>query len=181
METVRIYLLGIIISMSYCLLNYEVRASEPIKFYVSLNGNDSNKGSADRPFATLEAAQKAVREAKKIEVNRPIEVIVRAGVYYLTQTLELIPEDSGTKEAPITWRSADNEKVILSGGRTVSGDWKKDFDGKTWYVDLPSTKGWERDVAKAEVYLKQPIGPWHFRQLYINEKSAIRARFPNKN
>jgi hypothetical protein len=107
----------------------EVRATEPVKLYVSLNGNDSNKGSVDRPFATLEAAQKAVREAKTREVNRPVEVIIRAGVYYLKQTLELLPEDSGTKEAPVTWRSAENERVILSGGQTVGGNWKKDSDG----------------------------------------------------
>ena len=159
----------------------EVVAAGPVKFYVSLTGNDSNKGTIDRPFATLEAAQNAVREAKKSNANRPFDVIVRGGVYYLQQTLELKPEDSGTKEAPVTWRAAENERVILSGGRIVSGDWKKDSDGKTWYVDLPQTKGWVRDVTQPEVYQKQPIGPWHFRQLYINEKRAIRARFPNAN
>ena len=108
-------------------------------------------------------------------------MIIREGVYYLQQTLEFKPEDSGTKEFPITWRAFENEKVILSGGRTVRGDWKKDSDGKTWYADLPSTKGWVKDVTQPEIYLKQPFGPWHFRQLYVNEKRAVRARFPNAN
>ena len=174
---IMIFLITIISSSLCC----EIRAAESVKFYISLNGNDSNNGSVDRPFATFEAAQNAVRETKKIDANRPVEVIIREGVYYLQQTLELKPEDSGTKEAPITWRAAENEKVILSGGRIVSGKWKKDSDGKTWYVDLPQTKGWERNVTQPEVYNKQPIGPWHFRQLYINEKRAIRARFPNAN
>ena len=181
MKSVRIYLIGVLITMSYCSLNYEVRAAEPVKFYISMNGNDSSKGTLDRPFATLDAAQNAVRDAKKSEVNRPIEVIIREGVYYLQQTLEFKPEDSGTKEFPITWRAFENEKVILSGGRTVRGDWKKDSDGKTWYADLPSTKGWVKDVTQPEIYLKQPFGPWHFRQLYVNEKRAVRARFPNAN
>ncbi len=159
----------------------EVRATEPIRFYVSLKGHDSGNGSADRPFSTLEAAQNAVREAKRSEANRPVEVIIREGVYYLRQTIELKPEDSGTKEAPITWRAAENEKVILSGGRTIGGLWKKDSDGKTWFVDLPQTKGWGRDMNNPELYQKQPVGPWHFRQLYVDGKSAIRARFPNKS
>ncbi len=181
MESFRIYLLGILIAISCCSLNDEVRAADPVKFYISVNGNDSNEGSLIKPFATLEAAQNAVREAKKRDANRPVEVIIREGVYYLQQTFELKPEDSGTKEAPVTWCAAENERVILSGGRTVVSDWRKDSDGKTWYVDLPLTKGWIRDVSQPEFYQKQPIGPWHFRQLYINEKSAIRARFPNKN
>ncbi|MCU0462695.1 MAG: right-handed parallel beta-helix repeat-containing protein [Bacteroidales bacterium] len=181
MESLRIYLTGVLITMIYCSLSYEVRAEEPVKFYVSLNGNDSNKGTIDRPFATLEAAQKAVRDAKKNNLNRPVEVVIREGIYYLQQTLELKPEDSGTKEAPVTWLAAENERVILSGGRIISGMWKKDYDGKIWYVDLPSTKGWIREVTQPEVYQKLPIGSWHFRQLYIDEKKAIRARFPNAN
>ena len=181
MESFRIYLLGILIAISCCSLKDEVRAADPVKFYISVNGSDSNEGSLIKPFATLEAAQNAVREAKKSDASRPVEVIIREGIYYLQKTLELKPEDSGTKEAPVTWCAAENERVILSGGRTVVSDWRKDSDGKTWYVDLPLTKGWIRDVSQPEFYQKQPIGPWHFRQLYINEKSAIRARFPNKN
>lgn len=179
MTSLRIFFIINLITIIDCSWYCEVRATEPVKLYVSVKGTDSNKGTIDSPFATLEAAQNAVREAKKSEANRPVEVIIREGVYYLQQTLELIPEDSGTKEAPVTWRSAENERVILSGGMSVSGNWKKDSDGKTWYVDLPSTKGWVRDVTQPEVYQKQPIGPWHFRQLYVNEKRTIRARFPN--
>ena len=171
----------IFISIAILIGSIEMVTAQTIKYYVSVDGNDSNKGSIDRPFASFEAAQNAVREARKSDPIRPIEVIIRGGVYYLQQTLELKPEDSGTKEAQVTWRAAENERVILSGGRTIGGLWKKDSDGKTWYVDLPSSKGWVRDVNQPEVYQKQPIGPWHFRQLYINEKSAIRARFPNKN
>jgi hypothetical protein len=179
MTTMRLFFIILLIIIKNCSWCREISDTGPIKFYVSANGKDTNKGSVDQPFATPEAAKKAVREAKKSAVNRPVEV--REGVYYLQQTLELEPGDSGTKEAPITWRAAANETVILSGGRTVSGDWKKDSDGKTWYVGLPQTKGWVRDVSQPEVYQKNPGGPWHFRQLYINEKRAIRARFPNKN
>jgi hypothetical protein len=177
----RIFFIIILITIINCSLYYEIRATEPVKFYVSVTGDDSNKGTVDKPFATLEAAQNAVRDAIKSKVNSPVEVIVREGVYYLQQTLELKPEDSGTADAPITWRAAENERVILSGGQIIDGEWKKDPDSKTWYVDLPQAKGWVRDVTQPEVYQKQPFGPWHFRQLYINEKRAIRARFPNAN
>ncbi len=169
----------LVIVMNCSLLNAAL-VTESIKFYVSLSGNDSNKGTLEKPFATLEAAQMAVRKAKQLESNRAIEVIIEEGTYQLQQTLEFKPEDSGSKDAPITWRAADNERVILTGGRMIPGVWKKDSDGKTWYVDLPQAKGWVRDTSKPELYQKHPIEPWHFRQLYVNGKCAIRARFPNK-
>ncbi|MCP4309672.1 MAG: hypothetical protein GY790_00280 [Bacteroidetes bacterium] len=158
-----------------------VRTSEPVRFYVSLNGSDSDNGSLEQPFATLEAAKIAVREYGKNEINSttPVEVIIRGGVYHLKKTLELKPEDSGTKNAPVTWRAAENERVVLSGGRAIDGKWKKDSDGKTWYVDLPEAKGWVRDLTQPEAYQQNPDGPWHFRQLYVDGKRATRARFPN--
>jgi hypothetical protein len=157
--------------------------SEPVRFFVSLNGNDLNKGTSEEPFATLEAARNAVRELKKNEtgLSSPVEVVIRGGIYYLDETLELKPEDSGTKIGGITWRAAEGEKVILSGGRVIEGGWKKESGRQTWYVDVPRTKGWERDVAEPEVYHQKPAGPWHFRQLFIDGKRATRARFPNSD
>jgi len=179
MHSSRIYLL--IISIQICISCFKVGATESLKFYISTNGNDLNDGTINQPFASFEAAQNAVREAKKQDINRSIEVIVRKGEYFLQQTIEFKPEDSGTKDAPITWRAAENESVILSGGRQIVGKWKKDADGKTWFVNLPTTKGWKRDISKPEIYQQKPVGAWNFRQLYVNEKSAIRARFPNRN
>ncbi len=159
------------------------RASEPVSFYVSVKGSDLNNGTQEQPFATLEAARIAVREFKKSEIKlkNPVEIVIRGGIYYLNETLELKPEDSGTKDAGITWRAAEDERIVLSGGRAIDGEWKETSDGKIWYVDLPQTKGWERDVTKPEGYQQKPDGPWHFRQLFVDGKRATRARFPNSD
>ncbi len=164
-----------------CALLNKTSAFESLKFYVSANGDDRNSGSLHQPFATLEAAKNAIRIVKEneTEFSDPVEIIIRGGVYYLDQTLELTSEDSGTKEAGITWRSAASERVVISGGRVIRGLWKKISNSKIWYVDLPQTQGWERDVDLPERYQKQPDGPWHFRQLYVDGKRATRARFPN--
>jgi len=166
--------------LSIVFYSFNAIATEPMKFYVATKGNDANKGTLEQPLATLEAAQLAVRIAKKNNPNRSMEVIVKEGVYQLNQTLEFKPEDSGTKNAPITWRAAENEKVVLSGGRTITGVWNKEADGKTWFIDIAQTKGWIRALSMPESYQKKPLGPWHFRQLYVDGKSAIRARYPNK-
>ena len=73
----------------------------------------------------------------------------------------LTSEDSGTAECPVTWRAAQGERVLLSGGVRISGTWQKGVDG-IWSVAVPGVRN-----------------GWNFRQLFVNGKRAIRARFPN--
>jgi hypothetical protein len=162
------------------LLSFQLPKNDLNRFYVALNGKDSNKGTIDKPFATLEAAQTAVREAIKNGNNTSIEVVVRGGTYYLNQTMEFSPVDSGPTSGPIIWKAAEGEKVVLSGGRRLVGLWKKNNDG-VWYLDLPETKGWKRNVNESEKYMKNPNALWSFRELFVNGKRATRARYPNKN
>ena len=162
------------------LLSFQFPENDLKRFYVALNGKDSNKGTIDKPFATLEAAQTAVRETIKNANNTSIEVVVRGGTYYLNQTLEFTSEDSGPISSPVIWKAAEGEKVVLSGGRRLIGMWKKNSEG-VWYLDLPETKGWKRNVNESEKYEKNPNTLWSFRELFVNGKRAIRARYPNKN
>lgn len=150
------------------------------RLYISRQGSDANNGSIIAPFASFEAAQHAVREFKKSFPNTPVEVIVRGGIYYLGQTIEFTPEDSGTPTAPVIWKAADGEKVILSGGKRIMGKWVKDKNG-VWFTDVPETKGWKQDIRKSEYYTKRPDLPWNFRELFVNGKRATRARYPNAN
>jgi hypothetical protein len=63
-------------------------------YYVAPTGNDANPGTLEKPFASLQRAQQAVR-------LRPDMVYLRGGVYYLAESLVFIGQDSGTKEHPI--------------------------------------------------------------------------------
>jgi predicted xylan-binding protein with Ca-dependent carbohydrate-binding module/parallel beta helix pectate lyase-like protein len=58
-------------------------------FFVSANGNDSNPGTVDAPFATLERAQQAM-ENSSIK-----QTYVEGGTYHLSNTLTLTAADSG--------------------------------------------------------------------------------------
>jgi len=128
-------------------------------FYVASDGNDTNPGTKTKPFATLICARDAARELKKTE---PIDIIIREGIYYLSEPLLLGPRDSGTAHAPVTWRAEENKNVVLSGGQLIKGTWQTD-DRKLWFIDLPELKN----------------SDWNFRQLFVDGKRAIRARFPN--
>jgi hypothetical protein len=130
-------------------------------FYVATNGADSNPGTTGAPFATLGRARDAVRKLVSAGLTRNILVVIRGGRYEQTETLRFGPEDSGTEKCSITYAASPGEKVVLSGGRRIIG-WKK-RSSEIWTAEVPEVKA----------------GRWYFRQLFVNDKRAIRARTPN--
>ncbi|MGZ8938787.1 MAG: right-handed parallel beta-helix repeat-containing protein [Limisphaerales bacterium] len=92
-------------------------------FYVAPLGSDRNDGTELNPFLTLERARDAVRELKRAgKIPAPgTTVWLRAGDYIRTNLLEFTAADSGTAEAPITWRGYGDERARLLGGRLLSG------------------------------------------------------------
>jgi parallel beta-helix repeat protein len=107
--------------------------------------------SPDGPIKTLADARDAARAQRRSSKGGTITITVRAGTYYLPETLTLTSEDSHT-----TWEAPHGEHPVISGGRIISG-WTKGA-GKVWIADAP--------------------GPY-FRQLFVNGVRATRARTPN--
>ncbi len=130
-------------------------------FFVSPEGNDSwsgrmpepNAKGNDGPFATLKAARDAARVLKE----KPRRIIVLQGRYFLQEPLELDARDSG-----LTIEAATGAKVVLYGGRKVTG-WKKDGD-QFYSIDMPNVKD----------------GTVDFRALIVNDSFRPRARLPQK-
>ncbi|NLF08937.1 MAG: hypothetical protein GX594_13300 [Pirellulaceae bacterium] len=136
-------------------------AAESASLFVSPDGDDSNPGTREKPLATIHKARETVRELKKT-ASGPINVFLRPGTYYLVESLVFGPEDSGTKEAPITYQAEKEGTVVVSGGKRLNCDWKHYKDG-IFACDVPESK----------------TGKLKFSELYVNGKRQIRARFPN--
>ena len=144
---------------------------QPADFYVATNGNDAwsgklaapNAGNTDGPFATLRRARNAVRELKLAQegLTQPVTVMVRGGRYYLESTFDLTAADSGTAQAPVTYTAYPGETPVISGGRPITG-WEP-HAGKIVKCQLLETRG----------------GAWTFRQLFMNGRRQVRARYPN--
>jgi hypothetical protein len=83
--------------------------------YVSPRGSDENPGTRDQPFASLEKALAAVREAG------PGTVWLAEGEYFLGEGLALDKGLSGTDAAPVVIRSEVPHKARLTGARRVTG------------------------------------------------------------
>jgi hypothetical protein len=114
----------------------DTATAEPVAqatFYVAVDGQDSwsgtlaapNAAKDDGPFATLGRARDAVRQLKadKGLAAGGAAVMVRGGTYLIGQPLEFTVEDSGTKDAPISYRAAPGESVRLLAGRVIA-DWQ---------------------------------------------------------
>jgi hypothetical protein len=155
-----------------CLFVLPVTAAE---FWVSPDGNDANPGTQVLPLASIATAQRQARELRrlgKIETNEPVRIILRGGVYQLDTPLFFRPEDSGTETSPTIIEAAANEQPVISGGVSIQG-WKK-LSGKV--AGLPSSaRGhvWVADAPKFGGRILQ------FRQLWVNDRKAVRAREPN--
>ncbi len=92
-----------------------------VDFYVSPEGNNNNPGTITKPFGSLEDARDAIRISKQSSglPGEGVTVWIQEGTYSLSQTFELLEEDSGTEQAPIAYRAYKDEKVRIIGGKSI--------------------------------------------------------------
>lgn len=148
--------------------------------WVAPNGADINLGTKENPLQTVSMAIRRVREMRRLSENnftKAIHIYVREGNYQLYEPITIRPEDAGTSLSPTIIEAAPNEKPIISGGISLSGWTKvkgnfiglpKEAIGKVWVVDAPKVGGNVLD----------------FRQLWVNNQKAIRAKdtpYPKMN
>ena len=82
-------------------------------------------------------------------------------VHPISETINFDPADSGSAEAPVVYKGK-GKKTILSGGIQIRG-WRES-DAGYWIADIP----------------KDETGtPLYFESLYVNDRRAVRARFPD--
>ncbi|TDN91538.1 right-handed parallel beta-helix repeat-containing protein [Microbacterium sp. BK668] len=130
---------------------------EPSPFVVSTDGDDAGPGTDLRPFRTLTRARDAVRERRRSESRPTWEVVVRGGLYPVTETLAFDRRDSGNAGERVVFRAAPGERPVLDGGVRIS----------VWRRSTP-------DVWEAEV----PAGLSGVRQFYVDGVRRRRAGTP---
>lgn len=129
-------------------------------FYISPDGNDKNDGNEKYPWATLTGARDAIREIRKNNElkEKEIVVILKPGIYRISETIQFSPIDSYT-----TYRAEEKGSAILDASEEISGFREEKLNGKTvWTAQLPEVKAGRR----------------YFRSLFVNGESRPRARLP---
>ena len=160
------------------------------EFTVAVDGKDANPGTEAQPFATLERARDAVRELKKNGAlpNGGVTVDVRGGVYQLARPLELSEADSGTSNAPVVYRARPGEKVLLVGGRVVTG-WAAVTNPAVLarLDEAARTNVWQADLKAlgvTDLGKMQSDSDWTSSnpglELFFNDQPMTLARWPNE-
>lgn len=110
--------------------------------------DDMCPGTENEPFATLEQARNAIRSDKLNAGSKwnGAEVYLRGKtdetdkIYYRKQSFELMPEDSGTVDAPVIYKAYPGEEVRIVGGVQLNGN---NFTPVV-DVDGTTTDAWDR-------------------------------------
>ncbi|WP_162633337.1 discoidin domain-containing protein [Echinicola strongylocentroti] len=129
------------------------------EFYVSPSGNDKGKGTLKKPFATIAYAQSMVRAFKKANPTEPVTVYLKGGKYYLSEPIVFTAADSGTADAPITYKAYKDEVPMVLGGVELTDLQWEQYDEHIYKTKVP-----EGLV---------------FETLFVNGKQQVLARYPN--
>ncbi|MDR3252126.1 MAG: DUF1565 domain-containing protein, partial [Tannerella sp.] len=142
------------ISSAVVLLSFGfVPLQAQIHYFVSPEGNDSNSGSRQSPFQSIE---KAISEARKTQGE--VSIFLREATYRLSAPLVFTPQDGETGKN-LTIRSYQGEKAIIKGSIAL--------DNLQW---TPYKNG----VMKTRIS-GSPI----MDMLLVNGEIRYQARYPN--
>jgi hypothetical protein len=145
-------------------------AAMALELHVAPGGNDAWSGQSatpnaqrtDGPLATLAGARDALRKARAAgQPVQPVRILVADGRYEVVGPLVLLPEDGGTAQAPVRYEAAPGARPVFSGGRAITGF--QPYKDGIWRASVPGVAS----------------GAWHFEQLFVNGRRAVRARTPN--
>ena len=100
-----------IICLLLLYIEFAAVAAAADTYYVAPQGSNTNPGTPDRPFATLQHAVLAAR------ANGGRHIKLSAGTHRLTAPLVLTPHDSGTREQPLVIEGDATQESVISGGR----------------------------------------------------------------
>jgi len=162
--------------------------------YVAPSGQDDWSGQRPKkrgvkgPFKTLERARDEIRKLKAAGAlpRGGVTVELQAGVYEFGAPFTLTEADSGTADAPVTYRAKPGAEVRFVGGKVVSR-WDPVNDPQILRVLAPEAAG---HVVRADLRalglteFGQPTGGWvspsgNNTELFFADKPMRLARWPN--
>lgn len=124
-------------------------------FYVSPQGSDKNEGTIENPFYSIARAKRAVLESREADCT----IWLSDGMYTINKPINFEVKEFENRDVNINVKALYNANPIISGGTQLKG-WKQDKNG-IW-ITTPTIKD----------------SP---RELFVGQRRAIRARFPNED
>ncbi len=99
------------------------RPAPSVTLHVAVDGDDTNRGTKDSPFTTIERARDEIRalKARGPLSDGGVTVLIGDGEYKVADTFQLTQQDSGTEDAPIVYRAEEGAAPRFNAGRRISG------------------------------------------------------------
>ncbi|MEM9141832.1 MAG: PDZ domain-containing protein [Bacteroidota bacterium] len=149
--------------------------------HVAPTGSQTGEGTRVNPFGTIKQAQ---LYARSFVGKEPVTIYLSDGIYYLGETLEFTPKDSGNKEFPVYYKALNQGKAILSGGQKLTLKWKTYKNG-IWVakvkgdldIDQLFVNGIRRDMARYpnSVAGKNVFNKWDLRHSWKDQEKGNKA------
>ena len=135
------------------------------------NGDDLFNGTFERPVKTIQTALSRIRSLRTVHGNEEtLCMTIRGGTYYLGTNASTSSSQIGTialtsNDSNLVIENYQDERVVLSGGALLKLQWS---------VYARTENG---PIMKAQVPLSVDLE--QFNELYIDERRAIVAKYPN--
>ncbi|SMC73100.1 right-handed parallel beta-helix repeat-containing protein [Pedobacter africanus] len=167
-----------------------IYAQQAYKIYVSPTGKKTGSGEIKAPLATIEQALK-LANIRSGKTKKPIEIILRGGVYPISSTLEIVQHKTWNSSVPLTIKAWNNEKPILHGGKIIPQKLIKPVSDPSYLERfLPEFRDRIRQVNLKEAGIKntgklrmtgftRPFAPAAL-EIFTNDEPGRIARWPNK-
>jgi hypothetical protein len=160
------------------------------EFYVAPNGSDTNAGTKDKSFATLDAARDTIRKTRSAGTlpAEGVTVWIQGGTYLRKEAFALEKKDSGTADARIVYRPCKEQEVRLVGGQYLPPSaFRKVTDPAVLERIDPAARGnvLELDLVANGIKHAGPF-PEVFSdsggiiELFFNSQRMTISRYPNK-
>ena len=163
-------------------------------YYIAPTGVDTNPGTRAEPFATLERGRDAVRKLKMQgdgKLSGAVTVFLQGGLYLRAASFILGAEDSGTREAPVTYAAIPGELPRLIGAAVLDGKTFARVNGTPdaeRFAPASRWRIWKCDLPKFTSSAPGPMmnfDQWGIRvtpsesELFMNGQRMILCRWPN--
>lgn len=178
-------------------LTDKITVGKMTRLYVAQDGSDSNPGTKDAPFKSLERARNEIRDIKDTIGDRGVTVYFRGGEYFFDTHVRIDKVDSGEENAPVVYRAYPGEEVIFTGGYKLD---KNDFvkaeisdanidesvKESILQIQIPDSVALDEEFWRGaysyypvmkEITGENGVLP---TELFINDKPMTVARYPNE-
>jgi len=107
-----------------------------------------------------------------IPAGEPVHIVLRDGLHRLTGPLRFPAGLTRTENCPLIIEAAPGEHPVLSGGVEIGG-WRKLTHPPAGLPEIARPNVWVAEVPRINGRVLE------FRELWVNDKKAVRAREPN--